>query len=221
MLFRSHEANVTKVVFPSTREIYGKITGLDVIHEEDMGILDPMDERNCYPESKRMAEAIFKSYSKQFQIPFNILIIAHTYGPCMPLANDGRVMSDLINFAINEEDIILNSDGTALRSFCYVSDAILGILSVMCNGKINEVYNLSNTKESTSIRELAQKIAANVPYDIKVGFKEASPEVLKGYTSYKIVNMDNSKLEALGWNPAITLDEGLKKTIQYFLEEKN
>lgn len=217
----AHETNVTKVVFPSTREIYGKITGLDVIHEEDMGTLDPMDERNCYPESKRMAEAIFKSYSKQFQIPFNILRIAHTYGPCMPLANDGRVMSDLINFAINEEDIILNSDGTALRSFCYVSDAILGILSVMCNGEINEVYNLSNTKESVSIRELAQKIAANVPYDIKVGFKEASPEVLKGYTSYKIVNMDNSKLEALGWNPSITLDEGLRRTIQYFLEEKN
>lgn len=214
------EKNVSKVVFPSTREIYGKVTDLDVIHENDMGTLDPMDERNCYPESKRMAEAIFKSYSKQYEIPFNILRIAHTYGPCMPLANDGRVMSDLINFAIQGENIVLNSDGTALRAFCYVSDAILGILNVMCNGKSNEVYNLSNTTEAIAIRDLAKKIASNVPYDIKVEYKEASAEVLKGYTSYKIVNMDNSKLESLGWKPSVSLEEGLQRTIQYFLAEK-
>ncbi len=213
--------NTTKVIFPSTREIYGKIIDKDLIKETDMGVLDTMDERNCYPESKRMAEVMLVSYAKQYNVNFDILRIAHTYGPAMPLENDGRIMSDMIYFAANKKDIVLNSDGTAVRAFCYVTDAVDGILRVMVNGNDNEAYNLSNVKEPIMIRDLAQKLVDLSNGDISLKFKEASMEVLKGYTSYKMVNMDNSKLESLGWNPCISLDEGLKRTLKYFEIEKN
>ena len=214
------EKNIQKIVFPSTREIYGKVEGLTTIKETDMGTLDPLDSRNCYPESKRMAEAIFKSYSIQYGIPFNILRIAHTYGPTMPLASDGRVMADFLNFAVNNEDIVLNSDGTAVRAFCYITDTIKGILTVFKNGSINEVYNLSNTTEPLMIRDLALEIVNLSGKNINLKFKDPSLEELKGYTSYKMVDMDNSKLEQLGWQPEVELKDGLARTLKYYDKEK-
>ena len=107
----------------------------------------------------------------------------------MPLAADGRVMADFLNFAVNNEDIVLNSDGTAVRAFCYITDTIKGILTVFRNGSINEV-------------------------------KDPSLEELKGYTSYKMVDMDNSKLEQLGWQPEVELKDGLARTLKYYDKEK-
>ena len=212
--------NTKKVIFPSTREIYGKIDNLDKITEKDMGILDPLEARNCYPESKRMAESIIKSYSEQYNLNFNILRIAHTYGPSMILKNDGRVMADLINNVVNNEDIILNSDGTAIRAFCYVTDAIDGILRVIKDGINNEAYNLSNTKEPITIRDLSNKIINISKKNLQVKFKKASDEIIKGYTNYKIVEMDNSKLQSLNWKPVINLDEGILRTLNYFEEDR-
>ena len=212
--------NTKKVIFPSTREIYGKVTDVEKIKESDMGTLDPLENRNCYPESKRMAETILKAYCNQYNINFNILRIAHTYGPTMPLSNDGRVMSDLLNFVVNDQDIVLNSDGSVMRAFCYILDAINAILLVLEKGQDNEAYNLSNNKEPISIKDLGNKIITFSNKKLKLQYQQASEEILKGYTSYKIVNMDNSKLESLGWMPKITLNEGIKRTLDFFSEEK-
>ena len=114
----AREKEVTKVIFPSTREIYGKVEGIDNISESDMGVLDPLNSRNCYPESKRLAETLFRSYADQYGVKFNILRIAHTYGPGMEIRNDGRVMADFIGAVVDNKNIVLNSDGTAIRAFC-------------------------------------------------------------------------------------------------------
>ena len=82
------EKKVKKVVFPSTREIYGRVDGIDNISESDMGVMDPLNSRNCYPESKRLSETLLRSYSDQFDVHFNVLRIAHTYGPGMEIIND-------------------------------------------------------------------------------------------------------------------------------------
>lgn len=213
--------NVKNVVFPSTREIYGKITDLDKITEEDQGIISPLEERNCYPESKRLAEAMFVSYYKQYEVPFTILRIAHTYGPTMEINKDGRVMADFIGAVVNNENIVLNSDGTAIRSFCYVTDTVEAIIKVMVNGKIGEAYNLSNETEPYMIRDVAKMIVESYPEKgLKVEFSNPSDEVKKGYVSYKIVKLDTSKLEKLGWSPKVKLEDGIKRTISYFEEEK-
>ena len=212
---------VKKVIFPSTREIYGKVEGKDLISESDMGLIDPMDGRNCYPESKRLAEAMFKSYQNQYGVPFNILRIAHTYGPGMELYNDGRVMADFMEAAVESKDIILNSDGTARRSFCYVSDTVEGIIDVMILGENGEAYNLANETEPEMIRDVAQMICDLYPEKgMSVQFSNPSDEVKKGYVSYKIVQLNTSKIQELGWNPKVRLKDGLKRTVEFFEEEK-
>lgn len=213
--------NVKNVVFPSTREIYGKVDGVDSITEDVMGVIDPLDSRNCYPESKRLAEAIFKSYSVQYNVPFNILRIAHTYGPGMQINNDGRVMADFIGSVVNNKNIVLNSDGSAIRAFCYVSDAIYGILTVMVNGKIGEAYNLANEDEPYMIRDVAKMLVELYPdKNLKVEFTNPTDEIKKGYVSYKIVKLNTKKLENLGWKKKISLLDGMKRTVDYFEDEK-
>ena len=205
----------SKVIFPSTREIYGKVDGVEKITESDMGIIDPLNGRNCYPESKRLAEALFRSYYEQYGVPFNVLRIAHTYGPTMEINNDGRVMSDFIGDVVNDRDIVLNSDGTAIRAFCYVADTVTGIVEVMVNGENTEAYNLANETEPYMIRDVAQKLVDLYPEKgLKVVFSNPSDEVKKGYVSYKIVKLDTSKLESLGWSPKVELEDEVLEQIR-------
>lgn len=212
------EKQITKVIFPSTREIYGEIKDVTSIKENDMGIVDPMVSRNSYPESKRLAEALFVAYNNQYQVPFNILRIAHTYGPTMEINNDGRVLSDFVNNVVNNEDIVLNSDGTSIRSFCYITDTIKGILYVMTKGINNEVYNLSNEQEPYPIKDVAKMLVDLYPEkNIKVKFANVNDSIIKsGYVNYKIVEMNNEKLTNLGWNPEVKLQDGLKRTVDSF-----
>ncbi len=217
----AREKNVRKVIFPSTREIYGKVEGTDRIKETDMGVVDCLESRSCYPESKRLAEALFESYNNQYGVPYNILRIAHTYGPTMEIQNDGRVMSDFIGAIVNDQDIVLNSDGTALRAFCYVTDCVEGILDVMLRGEDNQAYNLANETDPRMIRDVAQKLVELYPEkNLKVVFSNPTDEVKKGYVGYKIVQLDTSKLESLGWSPKVELEDGMKRTVDYFEEEK-
>ncbi len=204
-----------KVVFMSTREVYGKADDRDVLRESDMGVVDPLDPRSCYPESKRMAETILKSYSTQHNVDFNPLRISHVYGPGMPLENDGRVMSDLLNDAVNKRDIRLKSAGTAERSFCYVTDAIDAIFRVLLSGKRNEAFNIANETDSISILDLAkaiQSIAANGIMVIKGENDAPRP----GYSNYKRTTLETSRIEKLGWKPHVSLKEGIRKTIEFY-----
>ena len=208
-----------KVVFPSTREIYGKVEGINTISESDMGVLDPLNQRNCYPESKRVAEALLQSYHEQYGVNFNVLRIAHTYGPGMEIRNDGRVMADFIGSVVDNKNIVLNSDGTAVRAFCYITDALDGIMDVMVKGEPCEAYNLANETEPYMIRDVAQMLVDLYPEKgLSVEFTNPSDEVKKGYVGYTITKLDTSKLESLGWEPQIKLQRGLKNTVDFYNE---
>ena len=186
-----------------------------------MGVMNPLESRNCYPESKRLAEALFESYYNQYGVPYIVLRIAHTYGPTMQISNDGRVMADFIGAIVNNENIVLNSDGTAIRSFCYVTDTIEGIVHAMIKGEIRSAYNLSNESEPYMIRDVAEELVQIYPEKgLKVEFSNPSDEVKKGYVSYRIVQLNTAKIEELGWNPKVRLKDGLKRTIEFFEEDK-
>ena len=207
--------NVENIIYPSTREVYGEVKDTELIKETDMGTFDPMDARSCYPESKRMAETILKSYLVEFGVPFTVMRIAHSYGPGMIIGNDGRVMSDFITNAVNRTDIVMKSEGLAERAFCYVTDAVAALFTVMLKGKIGEAYNLANETEPMAIRDVAQLIADSFPErNIKVVFEIESDT--SGYCNYKRVGLDTTKLEALGWKPEISLKEGLVNTVISF-----
>ncbi len=203
-----------KIVFASTREVYGE-TKYDTLHEDSFGKIDPLDNRSCYPESKRAAETIMKSYFLQYGINCVIARIAHCYGPGMKIDNDGRVMSDFIHNAVYNEDITLHSDGSAIRAFCYLSDAIQGLLILLLYGKNGDAYNLANENEPLPIRDVAHIITDLFPErNIHVRFQKSEDN--SGYCAYKRVGLSLEKINKLGYLPKISLREGLKRTILSF-----
>ena len=205
----------TRVLFTSTREVYGRLDdGIASISENMMGVLDVSSSRSCYPESKRMAENLLAVYKEKYHIDYVNVRLAHAYGPGMALKNDGRVMADLISDAANGKDIILKSDGIMKRAFCYISDAISAIFTILLIGKSGESYNISNEKEEISIKDLAFLIASLSNQNLKVTFKKITPKEQKGYLSIERVKLNTDKLEHLGWKPLVGLEEGIKRTLQ-------
>lgn len=208
--------NVKKVLFASTREVYGENTLESRLTEQSFGHIDCLDARSCYPESKRSAETLCMSYFLQYGVKFNTVRIAHTYGPGMKINNDGRVMADLISCAVQGKNILLKSTGEALRAFCYVTDTLSGLFYILFKGNNAEAYNLANETEEVSIRNLAEIIISRLP-DKKLQIVYDIPEEQSStYCNYKRVGLDVTKLEGLGWKPNIKLEVGLRNTILSF-----
>ena len=214
--------NVDNVLFTSTREVYGKVADdISLIDEDVIGSIDTLESRSCYPESKRVAETIFKAYYNQFNVPFTIARIAHTYGPTMEIKNDGRVMADFISCAVDGKDITLNSDGTAVRSFCYITDTVVGLVKILLYGKIGEAYNLANETEPYPIKEVATMLTDIFPEkNLKVVLNTTDSFSKGGYSKVKLIHMNTKKLESLGWQPKVKLVDGMRNTVLYFEEEK-
>lgn len=214
----AQKSNTRKVIFASTREVYGENKTEQSLSETSFGSIDCMDGRSCYPESKRAAETLCKSYYLQYGVNFNAVRIAHTYGPGMKLDNDGRVMADLLSCVIHNRNIILKSKGDALRAFCYITDTVRGLFQILLQGGDAEAYNLANETEEISIRDLAEMLTRVCPekrleveYHIPEGQQTA-------YCNYKRVGLDTTKIEAIGWKPATPLKEGIIRTIKSFEE---
>lgn len=209
--------NNAKVIFASTREVYGDMPNKNTsIKEEDMGILDNMLLRSCYPESKRMAENLFVTYAYQYNVNYIITRIAHVYGPGMNIKDDGRIMSDLIQAVVEKRNIILNSDGMAERAFCYLTDAIDAIFKIMLQDNENEVYNIANEKEPILIRDLAFKLKEMYQYSRGIDIEFNIEKNNNKYVSFKRTKLNTDKLEKIGWKPKISLELGLKRTVAYY-----
>lgn len=211
----AREKATEKVMFASTREVYGENKEEHLLTETSFGHLDCLDSRSCYPESKRAAETLCKSYYLQYGVSFNTVRIAHTYGPGMKFENDGRVMADLLNFVVNGQNIILKSKGDVLRAFCYITDTILGLMYILFYGENVFAYNLANETEEISVRDLAETLISiyqdktlHVDYDIK----DVKSDV---YCNYKRIALDTTKLENLGWKPEISLKNGLERVLTF------
>ena len=202
-----------KVLFASTREVYGKNEEASRLDEQAFGTLDPLDDRSCYPESKRAAETLLKSYYLQYEIPFNVVRVAHAYGPTMKLEHDGRVMADLMGDAVAGRDIVLKSCGEAVRAFVYVTDAVVGMFTVLLLGVAAKAYNLANETEPVSIKELANILAEQRKLQVVVSEGEQ-----KGYCAYRRTALDTSALEQLGWKLEVSFEEGISRVFQFHLE---
>ncbi len=149
------ESKVDGFLYFSSSEVYGQIPDSEnPIKEDQFGYLDPAKVRSCYAESKRMGETLCVSYFHQHAVPVKIVRPFHTYGPGMDL-NDGRVYADFVKNIVQNENINLNSDGTAQRAFCYIKDATIGFFLALMNGRSGESYNIGNQEQEYSIKNLA------------------------------------------------------------------
>jgi UDP-glucuronate decarboxylase len=198
-----------KILQASTSEVYGNPT----IHpqpETYWGSVNPIGVRSCYDEGKRCAETLFFDYHRQHKLRIKVARIFNTYGPRMHL-NDGRVVSNFMIQALKGEDITVYGDGTQTRSFCYVDDMVDGLVRLMNTpDDFTGPVNLGNPSE-ISILELAEKVLKITKSRSKIVFKPLPQDD----PVRRCPDITQAK-EKLGWKPKTNLEEGLKKTVEYF-----
>lgn len=197
-----------RILQASTSEVYGD----PLIHpqpESYRGNVNTIGIRSCYDEGKRMAETLFFDYHRQHDVDIKVIRIFNTYGPRMD-ANDGRVVSNFIVQALKGEDITIYGDGKQTRSFCYVDDLIEGMIQMMNSENFTGPVNLGNPGEFTML-ELAQKVLELTGSHSKLVYMP-----LPGDDPTQRKPVIALAKEKLDWEPTIALEEGLKKTIEYF-----
>ena len=205
-------------LFFSSGEVYGQVPPAQIpTRETDYGYLDPTAVRSCYAESKRLGETMCVSWAHQYQVPAKIVRPFHTYGPGMTL-DDGRVFADFVACIIQNRDLVLTSDGSATRAFCYLADAVLGFFTVLLLGQTGQAYNIGNDRAETSIRDLATILITLFPEkQLRVIQREGLTPA--GYLQSPIARNcpDISKARSLGWQPSVSVEEGFRRTIRSFL----
>lgn len=198
-----------RFLYTSSSEVYGD-PAVSPQSEEYFGNVNPVSVRSVYDEGKRFGEAITMAYVRKHNLDARIIRIFNTYGPQMQ-KDDGRVVSNFINQALQKEPITIYGDGTQTRSFCYIDDMVGGITKAMfAKGLSGQVINLGNPDERT-IKELAtivkdmthsssRLVYEDLPLDDP---KARKPDIIKAR-------------KLLDWRPSVSLREGLKRTIEYF-----
>lgn len=215
------EKQVKGYLFISSREIYGQPNeGQELFFEDGLlGQVDPLFPRNGYAEGKKAAENMCVSAKEEYGLNTKIVRLAHTYGPFM-LIDDGRVQADFLKNIINNEDIVMKSEGLPIRTYTYVADVVSAIFKVLLDSK-DVVYNISDEDSKVSIKELAE-LLVNLYKDrgIKlVTTIDNSNE--KGNASFTLGILSSKKIrEELKWKPNYSLSDGFKRTVDY-LESDN
>lgn len=212
----AREKKSEKVLYVSTVEIYGEWKSEEGIREEDMGPMHCDNARACYPEAKRMCETMFAAYEAQYKIPYVGVRLCHTFGPGIAL-DDGRAFSEFIRNVIRGEDIVLQTDGSAVRTYTYVADAIGAMLIAFTKGK-EHYYNIANLNNLISIRNLAELIAGlDAKGKVKVCYAHPEEQKLK-YLPFKLGIMNVDKIKELGWWPQVGLEDAFRYTLESFLQ---
>lgn len=209
--------NFEGFIFMSSNEVYGSCSD-EEIHEQSIGYVDPAKLRSCYAESKRLGEALCIAWGCQHKVPTYIIRLFHTYGPGLR-KNDSRVFADFIFNVVNEEHINIKSDGLAERAFCYISDAIRGILYVIFNGQKMTPYNIGNPFQNIQIKELANMLSVISDKKSKVIIKKRSEKDKYSQSNIKKSVPNIKKMIDIGWTPNVTIMEGFQRTIEYYKNE--
>ena len=209
-----------RLLFLSTCSVYGLLGSNKIkISEDNFGSIDPLDPHSCYDESKRAGETLCVAYHRQKNVSVVIARIAHTYGPTMDIENDPRVFTSFVKNAVNKENIEIKSDGTAKRSFCYISDATIAYFKLLLDGKPGEAYNVCNDDQTVSIKELGELIAKLANIDFIFKSREYSEIYLQDKNADSTVFLSD-KLRKLGFSFSIDIKEGFSKVLTHFENEK-
>ena len=206
------QKQVESFVYLSSMEVYGKIETEKLLKEDDLGYLDVLSVRNCYPISKRLCENLCVCYNKQYGIHAKSVRLAQTFGHGVSY-NDTRVFAMMARCAINGEDIILQTKGKSKNSYLYTADAVTGILCVLLKGESSKTYNLANPKTYCSIYEMAQLVAKHLA-NSKISVRIEEKENLSKYRPIGFLNLDVSLVQNLGWKANIDLIDMYKNMIK-------
>ena len=213
LLQSAYQCQATRLLYISSSEVYGLKQEKRPFSEDDYGFLDILKPRASYPSSKRAAETLCASYSAEYGLDIVIVRPGHVYGPSIS-KTDSRASAQFIRQAKAGEDIIMKSAGTQLRSYCYTLDCASAILAVLINGTKGEAYNISNSKSVVTIREMAEAIAK--AGNVEIVFENPSDVEQKSYNFMDNSSLESNKLEQLGWQAEFNMEEGARKSIEFF-----
>lgn len=205
----NHKAS--RFLFASSNEIYGENRGdVEFFDENYCGYINSNTLRAGYPESKRCGEALCQAYKSQRNIDVVIARLTRTYGPTMQMS-DTKAISQFIKRAVDDEDIVLKSEGSQYYSYQYVADSVAGLVTILLCGKNGEAYNISEESGDIVLRDLA-KIIANLNgkrliYEIPDSIEAA------GYSTATKARLNGNKLSKLGWKPKYNIESGIMRTI--------
>lgn len=198
------------VLYPSSVEIYGNARGSDLFTADYTGNLNLLNARSCYPESKRVAEALCQSYLTEKGVNVKIIRLSRVFGPTM-LPSDSKASSQFIQKSICKEDIVLKSNGEQFFSYTYVSDAVAAMLYVLIHGKKGLPYNISNDKCNVHLKDFARICAnlngKNIVFDIPSDMEK------KGFSIATQAILDNSLLKQLGFAPKYDITDAIERTV--------
>ena len=208
------EKNAEGYLFISSREIYGQPDeGQEFFYENTYGFVDQLNPRSCYSEGKKAAETMCVCFHEEYGLNTKIARLAHTYGPGMSIY-DGRVQADFLKNVYHNEDIVLKSEGTAVRTYTYIADAIAGMYRILLDSE-DIVYNIGNEAGKVSIRDLAEILVSIYPErGLKLVF-DIPEGGTKGTAPYTLGILSSEKLRKLGWNPKYSVKDGFKRTLEY------
>ncbi len=204
-------------LFVSSGEVYGQVPPEKIpIREDGYGYLDPMNPRSCYAESKRMGEQLCVAYATQFGVNAKVVRPFHTYGPGMAL-DDGRVFADFVANVVANKDIEMTSDGSAIRPYCYISDATRAFFTALLLGEKALAYNVGNPDAELSVLDLATLVTGLFP-ERKLQVRRVAPKNSNDYVPSPILrnSPDISRLAALGFAPQVAPKDGFHRTIRSF-----
>ena len=208
----AHENKIDSMVYISSMEVYGEIAH-ETVKEEDFGLLNWMNLRSSYPQSKRLAETLCISYSSEYNVPVKIIRPTLTFGPGVS-REDNRVFAQFARAVINKTDITLLTKGGTKRDYLHTADAVRGILSILLLGNDGEAYNLSNQDSYCTIYEMAQMCCGLANNEISVKF-DLDPEKSKCYPKEQKIQLDNGKYIALNNSTKTSIQDTYLKLISY------
>lgn len=207
-----------RVAFLSTVEIYGENRGdVEKFTEDYCGYIDCNTLRAGYPEGKRASESLCQAYIAKHDLDIVIPRICRTFGPTM-LLNDSKASSQFILNAVNNEDIILKSEGNQYFSYAYVGDVVYALLYLLANGGNGEAYNIAVPEFDLHLKDLAQKLAAVNKKEVI--FDLPDEEERKGFSTASQALLNSDKIQAIGWNPLFPLEKALENTVELIRNER-
>lgn len=206
--------SIKSFVYLSSLEVYGSFqncTELKNVSENVSGYIDTTSIRSSYSEGKRMVENICCSYASEFNMPIKVARLSQTFGAGVDYS-DNRVFAQFARSVIENTDIILKTKGETVRNYCYTTDAVSGILTILSSGITGNAYNIANMNTTISIYKMAElfcSISKNI--NIKLDLTEDASQL--GYNPIVKLQLDTTKLQSIGWTPSVDLIEMINRLI--------
>ena len=207
---------VKRAVYISSMEMYGDTSVFEEngegVREDKIGLLDPLAIRSDYPESKRLCENMCIAYNSEYSVPISIVRLAQSFGPGI-LEEENRVFAQLARCVLENRDFVMHTTGQSEGNYCYLQDAVKGILMILSTGKSGEAYNVVNEECHMTIAEMAEMVCNNVAQKTIHVVYDLSRSNQYGYAKPVKLKLSADKIRELGWKPAVGLEEAYRRLI--------